>query len=134
MTKFLLAGTAALLLFAPVATAGPVVSSTTWIQLDNTCDYFGLTRHGDVFAEVHGCANLTLGLGAGMAARTKDLGSIVVIADSHKTDQIAQSCYVFQRPFVTGGRWEAYFTSDGRKMVEMGSGTYTVLNGAPPWR
>jgi len=134
MTKFFMTAIAALLLSSANVTAGPSTSTTTWIQLDNTCHYFGITGNGDAYAEVHGCANLTLGVGAGMAAKTKELGTTVILGDSHKTDQIAQSCYVLQRPFVTGGRWEAYGTNDGRKMAQMGSGTYTVLSGPPPWR
>jgi len=132
--KFLMTGATALLLSVAGAAANPTTSSTTWIQLDNSCDYFGITRNGDVFAEVHGCANLALGVGAGMATNTKELGNTVIVADSHKTQEIAQSCYVFQRPFVTGGRWEAYFTSDGQRMIKLGSGSYTVLDGPPPWR
>jgi hypothetical protein len=133
MTKILMAGLAALLLSTVAVSAGST-AGTTWIKLDNSCDTFGITRNGDVFAEEHRCGDLTLGFGAGMAAKTHEMGTTVILGDSHKTDQITQACYVLQRPFVTGGHWEAYFTSDGKTMNELGSGTYTVMQGPPPGR
>lgn len=133
MKKYLLGSVAVLLLSVTAAVAG----STTWIKLDNSSDYFAITRQGDTYAQMHYRGDLTVGGGVGMAAITHDEGKSVLVTDVEPG--VAQYvCYNFSRPFVSPfvspqshGTWVAYATSDGKAIQDFGSGTYTVLPGNP---
>ena len=128
MQKHLIAGAAALLLSTVGASAG-----TTWLQLDNSAEAFGITRQQDLYSQQHYLGNLTIGAGVGMAARTGEVGEGVILTDSSKEHDGTYVCYDFERPFRTGGRWVAY-SWNGGKIKWLGWGNYTVLSGWPPVR
>jgi hypothetical protein len=123
MRKFLMISTVALLASTIGASAG---SGTTRIMLDGTGDIFAITWHGDRYAEIHDKGDLTLGAGVGMSVPTKSGGKTIVISDSYPNNGSYYVCYEFQGPFKTGNQWSAYYTDDGVKVHELGSGTYTV--------
>lgn len=124
MNRYLLAGTAAVLLSASAASAGP----TTWIKLNNSAEVFRITQQHDLYSQSHYFGGLPVGGGVGMAAKTREISQGVMLTDSSKEYNNEYVCYDFERPFKTGGIWTAYYTSGG-KVKWLGWGRYTVVPG-----
>jgi hypothetical protein len=75
--------------------------------------------------------NCSTFLGGGSIARLKGLGRVAQIGGNFSSNASLVFVVDFQYPFVTGGSWHMYATSDGSVMQTITSGIYTVVTGAP---
>ena len=130
MKKSALLAAVAVFAFAGQADA----AKTTSISLDGTCNVFAITTqdsgHLAAALETDPDGRCQTFLGEGRVAGTKDLGRIVDIGGNFDGSPSAVFTIDIQFPFVTGGAWHEYKTTDGVHMQFLTSGTYTVVGPA----
>jgi len=126
MKKLLLITAAAVLSSTLGASAGP--NNPTVITLNGTMDTFTIFNQGTYFMQTH-VRGMQRSFGVGSSATTPAIYNGVSLSDFGNNGSL-QAFYNFQYPFRTGGRWTAYATADGRHLIALGSGTYTVNTGS----
>lgn len=65
-------------------------------------------------------------IGEGFVGKLKGQGTVATIGGLSNKYAATEITIVLQYPFVTGGSYTVYDTTDGMTMNELGSGTYTV--------
>ena len=65
-------------------------------------------------------------IGAGFVGKVKGQGNVAVIGGQSNKYSATEIIITLQYPFVTGGAYTVYDTTDGVTMNTLGSGTYTV--------
>jgi len=65
-------------------------------------------------------------IGEGFVGTVKGPGKVAIIGGQSNKYPGDEITIILQYPFVTGGAYTVYETSDGVTMNELGSGTYTV--------
>jgi hypothetical protein len=127
MGKTALLAAAAVFAFAGQADA----AQTANVSLDALCNVFTITTqdagHLAAAIETDPDGRCETFLGEGRVARTKDLGRIADVSGNFNSNASAVFTIDVQFPFVTGGAWQEYETTDGVHMQFVTSGTYTVL-------
>jgi hypothetical protein len=127
-------------LFASTAAATARPPQTVTVQFDGLCDTMTLTYNSGpvLYASSH-----IVGCKAGHAPSSNPIPGVGIIVkrqpgNTHAKDVAVSDtqpdgfgnpvAYVtkLQYPFVTGGAWNAYATSDGQTIQLVASGTYTV--------
>jgi hypothetical protein len=130
MKKTALLAAAAVFAFAGQADA----AKTTSISLDGMCNVFAITTQDTArlaaALETDPDGRCQTFLGEGRVAGTKDLGRIVDIGGVFNGSPSPVFTIDVQFPFVTGGAWHEYETTDGVHMQFLTSGTYTVVGPA----
>ncbi|HEY4114063.1 MAG TPA: hypothetical protein VGM17_08385 [Rhizomicrobium sp.] len=130
MKKILGVAAAALLLSAGVASAKP---TDVTISVSGVSCTFSINKLGDSGNDI-GKVLLTANdpntcqfVGAGDIGKVKGLGPIATIVGTSSllgnSDKILT---LLDYPFVTGGQYRVYYTSDGKTLTFIGSGSYTV--------
>jgi hypothetical protein len=126
MKKSAVVAAAAVFAFAGQADA----AKTTNISLDGICNVFAITTQASgrlaAALETDPDGRCETFLGEGRVAGTKDLGRIVDIGGNFNSNASTVFTLDVQFPFVTGGAWQIYQTTDGVHMLFVTSGTYTV--------
>jgi hypothetical protein len=128
MKKLLGVAAAALMLSAGAASAAP--TKVTVSVFGYSCTFSVYKQPSTVAGKVlltatdPGQCNF---VGAGDISKVKGIGPVATIAGS---SGLLPSGYtvltVLDYPFVSGGTYRAYYTSDGKALNYLGSGTYTV--------
>jgi len=133
MKKLLLPAAAALAMLCAgsVATADPVS-----ISFDKLCDGMDIavnTTNRTALETGNGCDE-GAHFGAGTMGRIKARGNTLTFGVnlSGKGGGAYQYIYVVDYPLVTGGSWSNFYTTDGKILSRVTTGTYTV--GAAPRR
>jgi hypothetical protein len=118
MRKMLSAWGIAGLLLVSGASAGPVT-----ISFDGACNTAAVTTSGISVNAVLGGRHCQTGLGTGLAGKNPDgqWASMAVLFDGDP----ASYFLMVTRPFVTGGHWFLFKTTNGIN-GSLASGTYTV--------
>jgi len=110
-----------------------IASAATVLSLDGFCNAYAMRKNGaGVYAALDtGCSEA---IGGGVVATIKGSGKNAIIALQDPSNPGAQFEFTFSYPFVTGGVWDLYETTDGKHVSLILSGNYTVLMpaGAPP--
>jgi hypothetical protein len=107
---------------------------STSISIDNFCDVYTVSVQDKTLAaavETDPDGTCNTFLGGGSIAKLKGLGRVAQIGGNFSSNASLVFVVDFQYPFVTGGAWNMYATSDGSVMQTITSGTYTVVTGAP---
>ena len=65
-------------------------------------------------------------IGEGFVGKVKGQGTVAIIGGQSSQYPGTEITINLQYPFVTGGAYTVYDTTDGSTMSELGSGTYTV--------
>jgi len=127
MKRLLLPAAAAL---AMLCAGDAAMAKTVSISFDGLCD--GM----DIAVNKTSRTALSLGngcdeganFGIGTMDRIKDRGHTITLAVnlSGKGGGAYQYVYVIDYPFVTGGSWSNFYTTDGVTMSRITTGTYTV--------
>lgn len=110
--------------------AVPASAKMTTISLDGFCNVMQIRTQGQTYAvdfEKDHCEKF---LGEGRILKLKDAGRIADIGGLADQDASRVLNYEIQFPFVSGGSWNLYETTDGQTMTPVTSGTYTVTGGA----
>ncbi|HTK79463.1 MAG TPA: hypothetical protein VL286_03400 [Rhizomicrobium sp.] len=128
MKRILLLGTTALAMCAGSATA-----KTTSISFDGLCDGMDIVvnKTDRTALETGNGCDEGAHFGAGTIGKIKVRGNTITFGVnlSAKGGGAYQYIYVISYPFVTGGTWSNFYTTDGKTMSRQFTGTYTV-NGA----
>lgn len=131
MKTALLLGAAALAMCAQPALAKTQKVS---ISFDNLCDGMDIivdTTARTALETGNGCDE-GANFGAGTIGKIKRRGNAITFGVnlSAKGGGAYQYIYTIDYPFVTGGSWSNFYTTDGKTMSRDFTGTYTV--GAAP--
>jgi hypothetical protein len=131
MKKLLLIGALAATLWMPSAHA-----KTISISFDGLCDGLDIrvdTLNRTALETGNGCDE-GAHFGAGTIGKIKNRGNAITFGVnlSGKGDTKDQYIYVVDYPLATGGAWSNFYTSDGKTMSRINSGTYTVTKGGTP--
>jgi len=129
--NILLSGAAAL---AMLCASGAAIADTVSISFDQLCDGMDITVNKvnrTALSLGNGC-DVGANFGIGTMSRIRDRGHTVTLAVnlSGKGGGAYQYVYVIDYPFVTGGSWSNFYTTDGVTMSRITTGTYTVSDGA----
>lgn len=65
-------------------------------------------------------------IGEGFVGKVKGFGTVAIIGGQSSKYTSTEITITLQYPFVTGGAYTVYATTDGMTMEELGSGNYTV--------
>lgn len=131
MKKLLAATAAALLLSVGTASAAPTNVTISLFGYSCTVSISKLGDAADGVGKVLLAANGSgCGfVGAGDIGKVKGLGNSATLVGTSSllgdTDKIVT---VLDYPFVTGGTYYAYYTSDGKTLTFINKGQYTVGN------
>lgn len=112
---------------------GSAEAKSTTISLDSFCDVLTITQNKLVKTafvlkeDSTDCENF---FGAGFSGKVKVLGHQIVIGLRGGTLQDEEYVMAIDYPFVTGGSFTIYGTSDGVNLSGFAHETYTV-NGTP---
>jgi hypothetical protein len=129
MKKILGVAAAALMLSAGAASAA--ATKVTISLLGYSCTV-SVTKLGD---SANGVGKVLLAgnstacgyVGTGDIGKAKTLGNTATLVG---TSSLLGDSYklltVFQYPFVSGGNYSAYYTTDGKTLIFLNTGTYTV--------
>lgn len=126
MAKTALLVASALLLFLGQADAG---TKTVTISLDGLCDLITVSvQNKDLAAalETDSDGRCETFIGEGRIAKTKNPDRVADISGNFNSNPSEVFTLDIQYPFVTGGTWQMYETTDGIHMQVMMNGTYTV--------
>lgn len=124
MKKILVLAAASLLVFG-----GSAVAKTKKyvISLSGTlsCVTANVSVKGTQVAanENDDCQNF---IGGGLIGNVKKMGNQAIIGGISSAIPGAELVISLDYPFVTGGKYTAYGTSDGKSLATVDSGTYTV--------
>lgn len=106
------------------------------ISFDGLCDGMDIiVKGGQVALETGNGCDVGANFGAGTIGKIKDRGKTITFGVnlSAKGGSAYQYIYVIDYPFVTGGTWTNFFTTDGKTFGgRQGGGTYTVITGDRP--
>ncbi|HWA03103.1 MAG TPA: hypothetical protein VG819_06180 [Rhizomicrobium sp.] len=126
-------------LLLPAAAAAAVVLSTAAYAKTASISFDGLCDGMDISVDKTNQTALETGngcdegahFGAATVGKIKDRGKVLTFGVnlSGKGGGAYQYIYVIDYPFVTGGSWSNFYTTDGKTLSRINSGTYTV--GAP---
>jgi hypothetical protein len=127
MKTILLTSAAAL---AMLCASGAALAGTVSISFDKLCDGMDITVNTvdrTALSLGNGC-DVGANFGIGTMGRIKNRGRTVTLAVnlSGKGGSAYQYVYVVDYPFVTGGSWSNFYTTDGITMSRITYGTYTV--------
>lgn len=118
---FALAG----LTLALSATAAMARPTTTTVALDSSCDKFDVTvtKNTAVARDAPSCAGT---YGGGVIGAVKPMGKAVLLALQDPSQPGVQFMLELSYPFVSGGTFKLYETTDGVRLDDAQDGTYTV--------
>jgi len=110
-------------------------AKTVSIAFDGLCDGMDITVNKDnrtALETGNGCDE-GANFGAGTIGKIKGRGNAITFGVnlSPKGGAAYQYIYVVDYPFVTGGSWSNFFTTDGKTVSKLSTGTYTVGGAAP---
>ena len=112
--------------FASQANAG--IKATT-ISINGSCDVYTVTiqdRRLAAAVETDPDGRCETFLGGGHLARAKGAGHVATVGGIFDNNPNIVFTLDIQYPFLTGGTWHLYSTTDGSVMQDVASGTYTV--------
>lgn len=115
-----------------LSSSGASAFSTYFLKLDGTgCEAFRLEvdhRLGMVAAKESKRSCVTF-IGEGPIAHVKDQAKVATIGGVEENNVSTGGIFTinFQYPFVTGGRYIIYETTDGRHVGKVRVGTYTLV-------
>ena len=127
MKRLLLPAAAAL---AMLCAGNAAMAKTVSISFDGLCDGMDITvnkANRTALETGNGCDE-GANFGAGTIGKIKGRGNAITFGVnlSPKGGAAYQYIYVIDYPFVTGGSWSNFFTTDGKTMSKLSTGTYTV--------
>jgi hypothetical protein len=127
MKRILLPGAAALAL---LCAGNAAMAKTVSISFDGLCDGMDIAVNRDnrtALETGNGCDE-GANFGAGTIGRIKSRGNAITFGVnlSPKGGGAYQYIYVIDYPFVTGASWSNFFTTDGKTVSKLSTGTYTV--------
>ncbi len=130
MKRTLLPAAAAL---AMLCAGNAAMAQTVSISFDKLCDGMDITvnkTNRTALSLGNGCDE-GANFGIGTMGKIKDRGRTITLAVnlSGKGGGAYQYVYVVDYPFVTGGSWSNFYTTDGVTMSRISTGTYTVNDG-----
>ena len=124
MRKTLILGALALMASTTVA------SAVTLVSLDGYCNQYAFRYHtGQFTMKDTGCSNA---IGGGLLGSIHGEGKAAVMALTDPGNPTTQFVFKFSYPFVTGGTWTLYSTSNGTSLTTVLSGNYTIPNAGEP--
>jgi hypothetical protein len=125
MKKVLLLSVAAL-----VIGAGSAVAQKVSISFDGLCDGMDIIvdKTGRTALETGNGCDQGAHFGAGTIGKIKNRGNNITFGVNlnAKGGGAYQYIYVISYPFVTGGSWSNFYTTDGKTLSRDFVGTYTV--------
>ncbi|HVU21805.1 MAG TPA: hypothetical protein VHE09_13820 [Rhizomicrobium sp.] len=114
--------------------SGLANAATVSISFDGLCDGMDISvnKENRTALETGNGCDLGANFGAGTIGKIKNRGKTITFAVnlSPKGGGAYQYVYVIDYPFVTGGSWSNFYTTDGKTTGRGGGGTYTVGDGA----
>ncbi len=118
---------------AMVCAGSAALATTVSISFDNLCDGMDIsvnTASHTALETGNGC-DVGANFGAGTLGKIKARGKAITFGVnlSAKGGAAYQYIYVIDYPFVTGGSWSNFYTTDGKTMSRVSTGTYTVGGG-----
>jgi hypothetical protein len=127
MKRILLPGAAAL---AMLCAGSAAMAKTVSISFDGLCDGMDIAVNKDnrtALESGNGCDE-GAHFGGGTIGRIKARGNAITFGVnlSAKGGGAYQYIYVIDYPFVTGASWSNFYTTDGKTMSRLSTGTYTV--------
>jgi hypothetical protein len=130
MKRVLLPGMAALTICAGSAAMAKPVS----ISFDGLCDGMDIivNKTDRTALETGNGCDEGAHFGAGTIGKIKIRGNTITFGVnlSAKGGGAYQYIYVISYPFVTGGTWSNFYTTDGKTLSKQFTGTYTVSGAA----
>lgn len=124
MRKTLFLGALALLASTSIA------SAATTITLDGYCNAYAFRYHtGQFTMKDTGCSTA---IGGGFLASVHGEGKTAVMALTDPASDGVQFVFKFSYPFVSGGTWNLYSTTDGIHLNTLLSGNYSIPNAGEP--
>jgi hypothetical protein len=131
MRRLLLAGAATL---AMLCAGNAAMAKTVSISFDKLCDGMDIIvdKTGRTALETGNGCDEGAHFGAGTIGKIKNRGNAITFGVNlyGKGGGAYQYIYVISYPFVTGGTWSNFYTTDGKTMSKDFAGTYTVNGGA----
>lgn len=124
MRKTILFG--ALTLAATTAAA----DAATTVALNGFCNAYQIRHKQSLYSVKDG--GCSTGFGTGLLATVRGEGKTVIVALQDPTSSHTVFQFKFAYPFVTGGNWSLYDTTDGKTSNLIFSGQYTVPAGGQP--
>jgi hypothetical protein len=127
MKTLLLPGAVAL---AMLCAGDSATAKSASISFDGLCDGMDMTVNTDnrtALETGNGCDE-GANFGAGTIGKIKGRGNAITFGVnlSPKGGGAYQYIYVIDYPFVTGGSWSNFYTTDGKTVSKLSTGTYTV--------
>lgn len=122
MKHSLLLGAAMLAIFTCTADARPITKA---IRLDGYCNVYSITMENGI-AWVQDTPSCSGNYGGGVVGSAKLFGKSVNLALQSAANPGVQLYLVASYPFVTGGTFKLYQTTDGNNFVDEVDGTYTL--------
>jgi hypothetical protein len=130
MKSLLLVGAAALAIGAGGAAAAKTVS----ISFDGLCDGMDIivNKAARTALETGNGCDAGAHFGAGTIGRSRNWGNAITLGVNlyAKGGSGYQYIYVISYPLVTGATWSNFYTTDGKTLSRIATGTYTVEDGA----
>lgn len=122
------------IMLAMLCASGAASAKSVSISFDGLCDGMDIAvnkTNQTALSLGNGC-DLGANFGIGTIGKIKDRGHTITLAVnlSGKGGSAYQYVYVVDYPFVTGGSWSNFYTTDGITMSRISTGTYTVSDGA----
>jgi hypothetical protein len=109
-------------------------AATVSISFDNLCDGMDISvnKSNSTALETGNGCDVGANFGAGTIGKIRARGKVITfgVNISAKGGSGYQYIYVIDYPFVTGGSWSNFYTTDGKTMGRIGGGTYTVADTA----
>jgi opacity protein-like surface antigen len=119
---------------AMLCASGAAMAQTVSISFDGLCDGMDiiLDKSGRTALETGNGCDVGAHFGAGTIGKIRARGNTVTFGVNlgGKGGSAYQYIYVIDYPFVTGGCWTNFYTTDGLTRSVVAVGTYTV--GAAP--
>jgi len=102
---------------------------TANLSIDNFCDVYTVSvQDKKLAAASENNADCSTFIGGGRVAKAKGVGKVAEIGGDFSGNGSTIFVIDFQYPFVTGGAWNMYATTDGSVMQTVSTGTYTVVD------
>ena len=122
MKRQLLMGVATLAILTGAAEARPITKA---IRLDGYCNVYSITMDKGI-AWVQDTPSCSGNYGGGVIGSAKGFGKSIDLALQSASSPGVQLYLVASYPFVTGGTFKLYQTTDGNSFVDEVDGTYTL--------
>jgi hypothetical protein len=104
--------------------SGGAAQAATHIALDGYCNNYAIRNaQGTMAVKDTGCS---AGFGGGFLTTIRNQGKTAVIGLTDPSTAGVQFVFRFSYPFVTGGTWTLFDTSDGVHFNLLAGGTYTI--------